>query len=107
MICRILPICFPNLSPGCSTADYIPECCHILGGSVAKRNFGREAGRAARLISVLKADVLATHPLSQGQNIRPKSSGTCPGLPIPGKPLSHALCGLYTSAGLQMSRSRL
>lgn len=59
LICRILPICFPNLPPGCSVFDYIPKCYHIFCSAVAERGFECEAGQAARLISILKADGLS------------------------------------------------
>lgn len=59
IICRILPICFPNLPPGCSIFDYILKCCHIFCSVVAGRGFESEAGQAERLISIVKAGDLS------------------------------------------------
>lgn len=56
IICRILPICFPNLCPGHSVFNYFPKCCHIFCIAVSEGGFECEAGPAARLISILKAD---------------------------------------------------
>mgnify|MGYP001854174554 CR=1 FL=1 len=58
MICRVLPICFLNLSTGCSAVDYNSKCCNIFHSIVAKGDFECEAGQAATLISVLKVSVL-------------------------------------------------
>lgn len=56
IICIILPICFPNLCLGCSVFNYIPKCYHIFCSAVSEGGIECEAGPAARLISILKAD---------------------------------------------------